>query len=248
VAVRRLRPRAVLLDALGTLVRLEPPAPRLQAELKTRFGRDISLAQAEQAIAAEISYYRAHLDQGRDQRGLDALRARCAQILFGELQPSLGGEVRAVQTMVDVLMASLRFTAFPDTGPALSQLRRLELRLVVVSNWDVSLPGVLAGLGLNAWLDGVVTSAEVGAGKPDGAIFERALEIAGVGPSEAVHVGDSLREDIQGARAAGIEPVLITRGASAGRSGPDELLTIGSLSELPPLVSALDGRRASDLI
>jgi putative hydrolase of the HAD superfamily len=241
VAVRRLRPRAVLLDALGTLVRLEPPAPRLQAELKKRLGRDISPAQAERAITAEIAYYRAHLDQGRDEHGLQELRARCAQVLFGELRPSLGGEPPAGQMMVDVLMASLSFSAFADAGPALSQLQELGLRLVVVSNWDVSLPGVLDRVGLSDRLDGVVTSAELGAGKPGRAIFDRALEIAGVESSEALHVGDSLREDIQGARAAGIEPVLISRDAPAAQSRPDELLTIGSLGELTPLIAALDG-------
>jgi len=83
VALRGLssRPRAVLLDALGTLVRLEPPAPRLQSELSSRFGLAITRAQAERAIGAEITYYRAHLDQGCDEAGLLELRARCADVL-----------------------------------------------------------------------------------------------------------------------------------------------------------------------
>ena len=73
--------------------------------------------------------------------------------------------------------------------------------MIVVSNWDVSLPGALASAGLSGLIDAVVTSAEVGAAKPDPEIFTRALAMAGVAAEPAVHVGDSLAEDVAGARA-----------------------------------------------
>ena len=100
---------------------------------------------------------------------------------------------------------------------------------MVVSNWDVSLHEVLERVGLAEALDGVVTSAEVGARKPDVGIFERALAVAGVRAAEAIHVGDNPDEDVAGARAAGIEPVLIRRD---GGPGPDGVRTISSLTEL----------------
>ena len=62
----------------------------------------------------------------------------------------------------------------------LRELRRRGIRLVVVSNWDVSLHERLAETGLAPLLDGAVASAELGAAKPDPAIFARGLEIAGV--------------------------------------------------------------------
>jgi putative hydrolase of the HAD superfamily len=111
----------------------------------------------------------------------------------------------------------------------------------VVSNWDASLHEVLERVGLAPALEGVVTSAEVGARKPDVAIFERALELAGVPAAEAIHVGDNPAEDVKGARAAGIEAVLIRRdggsgpdgGAGRGRaSGAGSVRTIASLTEL----------------
>ncbi len=89
----------------------------------------------------------------------------------------------------------------------------------MVSNWDVSLGEVLARLELAPMLDGIVTSAAVGARKPAPAIFARALELAGARPDATIHVGDSLEEDIAGARAAGIEPILIRRERRSGRSG-----------------------------
>jgi hypothetical protein len=50
------RPRTLLLDALGTIVGLQPPAPALRGELAGRFGIDVSHAQARRALSAEIVY------------------------------------------------------------------------------------------------------------------------------------------------------------------------------------------------
>jgi putative hydrolase of the HAD superfamily len=202
---------AILLDALGTLVALEPPAPHLARALR------ISVVDAERAIAAEIAYYRAHLDEGRDAASLAALRRRCAGALQAELPVTVDPD-----ELTEVLLASLRFTAFPDVRPALASLRAAGTRLVVVSNWDVSLHEVLRRVGLAELLDGIVTSAEVGVRKPAPEIFERA------GPAR-LHVGDSYAEDVVGARAAGIEPVLIRRD---GSRGPPGVRTIASLEEL----------------
>ena len=56
------QPSLILLDALGTLVALAPPAPRLRVELAERFGLAVTEEQAASAIGAEIAYYRMHLD------------------------------------------------------------------------------------------------------------------------------------------------------------------------------------------
>lgn len=218
--------RAILLDALGTLVELEPPAALLRAELARRFDVEVSEAEAARAIAAEIAYYRAHLDEGRDDESLAALRRRCAELVRAALP---GLESVDTGALTEALLASLRFRLFADVRPALVAARQRGYRLVVVSNWDASLNAVLDRLGLAPLLDGVVTSAVVGARKPDGAIFARALEIAGVPARQALHVGDSLDEDVAGARAAGIEPVLIRR---EGGDLPAGVRTIASLAEL----------------
>ncbi len=221
--------RALLLDALGTLVTLEPPAPRLRARLAAAFGVQITLAQAERAVAAEIAFYRAHLDAGRDEESLAELRDRCAQVLRAALPVSSRLSGIGPQSMVAVLLDSLEFRQFEDVPPALHAARDRGCRLVVVSNWDVSLHQVLARLGLIGLVDGVVTSAEVGSRKPAPAVFHRALELAGVAASDALHVGDSLKEDVAGARAAGIEPILLARGQPPVCTG---VRVISSLLEL----------------
>ncbi|HEY2160603.1 MAG TPA: HAD-IA family hydrolase [Solirubrobacteraceae bacterium] len=219
----------VLLDALGTLLELTPPAPRLRRELAARFGVEVSLAEAEVAVAAEIAYYRAHLDEGRDGRSLASLRGRCARALRHALPEVARPRLPDGVEMVDALLASLRFDAFPDALETLPRLRREGRRLVVVSNWDVSLHEVLERVGLAGLLDGVVTSAEAEARKPDPAIFELALALAGASTGEAIHIGDSLIEDVAGAQAAGIEPILLLRG---GGPPPPGVRTISTLGEL----------------
>lgn len=212
---------------------LEPPAPRLRRELHERFGLSVSEAGAQRAIGAEITYYRAHLDEGRDEPRLRALRRRCAEVLRSELP---GAQPVGTDDIVDALLASLEFTAFPDALPALRELRGLGLRVVVVSNWDVSLPDVLARIGLGSFLDGVVTSAGVGARKPGSEIFQRALAHVEAEPGQAVHVGDSLEEDVLGATRAGIDAVWLAREGAAG-GGAADVRTISSLRELPGLLS-----------
>lgn len=228
------RCRAVLLDAFGTLVELAPPAPALARELRERHGLTLSRAECERAFGAEIAYYRAHHLEGRDADSLAGLRRRCAAVLRDALPPAARSAV-SVAAVESAMLAALRFRPSPEVTAALPRLRAGGLRLAVVSNWDVSLGDVLTVLGLSRWLDHVVTSAGAGAAKPDPAIFARALELLGLEPGEAIHVGDSPAHDARGARAAGIAPVLIDRGA-APSAGP--VPVVASLEE----VAALTGR------
>jgi putative hydrolase of the HAD superfamily len=223
------RPRALLLDALGTLLTLEDPAPLLRVELAQRFDVEITAAQARRAIAAEIAYYRAHFDDGRDPGALAALRGRCAEALRSGLPA--GDAVAKIDTaaLTAALLASLRFSAFADARPALVKARSRGCRLVVVSNWDVSLHEVLERLELAPLLDGIVTSAAVGARKPSAVIFKRALALARVQPRDALHVGDSVEDDVAGARAAGIEAILLRRDGSAGPAGVRTIATLAAL-------------------
>jgi HAD superfamily hydrolase (TIGR01509 family) len=195
--------RAVFLDALGTLVELEPP----WVSLRDRVPAEVSDERLVAALRKEMAYYRDHAHEGRDEASLAELRERCARIVSQELGREL---------TVDELLDAIRFEPYPDTVPALEELRERKLRAVVVSNWDISLPGVLERCGIAGLIDATVTSAGVGARKPDPAIFRAALELAGAGPDEALHIGDTAEEDVTGASAAGIRALLIDRDGGDG--------------------------------
>jgi putative hydrolase of the HAD superfamily len=219
---------------MGTLLTFEPPAPHLRAALRERLGVDVGAEAAQRAIAAEIAFYRAHLHEGRDAAGLAALRRASAEAMRQELPSAAARAGGGVLTAA--LLDALRFHAFPEVPAALRALRGLGIALVVVSNWDVSLHERLAETGLAALVDGAVASAEFGAAKPDPAIFAHALGIAGAAPGAAWHVGDSVEADVEGARAAGIEPVLVARDG-AGERAPAGVRTVVALDGLPALWS-----------
>ncbi len=219
---------AVLLDALGTLVRLEPPAPRLVALLDDE-GFRVDEERAAAAFRAEIAYYLDHHLDGATPEGLDDLRDRCARVLSEAL--ALDGLTHAAARRA--MLASLSFSPYPDAVPALRELRGRGERLVICSNWDRSLPDWLAGSGLLELVDGVVTSADAGSAKPDPGIFARALELAGASAGSSVHVGDSPDKDVEGARRAGIRPVLVARDGAPRAAGVESIAT---LAELPALV------------
>ena len=130
------------------------------------------------------------------------------------------------------MMAALEFQPYPDAIPALTALRERGLRLVIASNWDCSLPDWLDPPGLLDLVDGVVTSADARTVKPDPKVFLQALEVAGVAPEEAVHVGDSVENDVEGARAAGIRALLVARDGEP----PPGVETVRSLEEVPSLL------------
>ncbi|KAF2308224.1 hypothetical protein GH714_037099 [Hevea brasiliensis] len=83
--------------------------------------------------------------------------------------------------------------------------RKAGVKLAVVSNFDTRLRPLLQALNCDHWFDAVAVSAEVAAEKPNPTIFLKACEILGVKPEDAVHVGDDRRNDIWGARDAGCD-------------------------------------------
>jgi putative hydrolase of the HAD superfamily len=220
--------RAVLLDMLGTLVELRDPVPRLRVELERRTGVDVGDEAAARGFGAEIAYYLEHHMEGRDHESLEDLRDRCAE----RMDQALAVDGLAREDVRAAMMESLEFVPFPDVEPALGELRELGLKLVIASNWDWSLPQWVERVGLDRLVDGTASSAVVGAAKPAPDVFLAALEIAGVGPEDAAHVGDSLDGDVEGARAAGLRAILLRRAGEA----PAGVESIMSLAELPALV------------
>jgi putative hydrolase of the HAD superfamily len=221
-------PAAVFLDALGTLVRLESPTPRLQASLRARVGLEVDEDLASAAMRAEMRYYAANCIRAKDDASLAALRLECADVLADTLRVGIVGA-----ELLPCLTDAIAFRLYDDVAPALAALQTAGLRLAVVSNWDISLVPVLERLGVADRFEAVVHSAGVGASKPDPKLFEAALEQLGLPADAVLHVGDDAVNDIQGAARAGIRAILVDR---RGRHRNED--AIASLSELAPLVSA----------
>ena len=133
----------------------------------------------------------------------------------------------------EVLERRLIFRPYPESEEVMEELLAVGLPLFVVSNWDVALEGVLENLGWVRYFDGIVASAKVGSEKPERAIFEEALRLAGLAErrDRVVHVGNDPVSDVEGAISAGIDPVLIDR--EGDLQGPEAIVTLADLRGLP---------------
>jgi putative hydrolase of the HAD superfamily len=233
MALGGLKPRAILLDGLGTLVALAPPWEAFTEGLLREHRIELTASEAEWAFTAEMHYYRAHHLEGCDAAGLKALRWRCAEVLHASLPPH-AARALSLDELTALMLGALRFTLYPDVLATLALLRARGIRLVVVSNWDISLTLTLQALGLGGMLDAVITSAQVGVAKPAPELFRAALAVLDISAAEALHVGDDPHLDVAGARAAGVMPVLLCREWSPGT--PADAVTITSLADLPALI------------
>ena len=235
-------PDLVLLDAFGTLLAMDPPGPILHAELADA-GYDIAPQVVDEALRAEIAHYRSRMHIAGDAAGLRALRAECGAVLADALGPGAPPASEATE----LLVASLRFRLHHDALGAMDALGAQGVRLGVVSNWDCALPHHLAALGVADRFVVIAVSATVGAAKPDPAIFHYATDAAGVDPARALHVGDRLAEDYQGARAAGLRALLLhragrhtgpgTAGQAAAGPGTADVDVITTLAEVPEIIA-----------
>lgn len=120
------------------------------------------------------------------------------------------------------------------TFDVLELLRRAGYRMAIVSNADGRVETFLEKAGLTRFFEFVVDSGIYGVEKPDPRIFQHALERLGVEPAEAIYIGDIYEVDVLGARAAGMNGILLH---NADRDPAWDCAVIGSLTELPALLN-----------
>jgi HAD superfamily hydrolase (TIGR01549 family) len=219
--------RAVLLDVDFTLAR---PGPELGPEGYERVGGVHGLrldpARYPAARRAAIADLQAHPDLDHDE---------AVWIRFTEdIVRGMGGEgpdvSRVALEIVRRWEHAHHFELYDDVLPVLGELRVAGLRLGLLSNTSRDLDAFVRhfGIDVDAWL----SSGTHGKVKPSPTIFAAALELLGARASETMMVGDSLEDDVRGARACGMRAVLLDRGGE--QTGEAERIT--SLHELPALV------------
>ncbi len=217
--------RAVLLDFYGTLARA------------TAWGETPEAILAEHGYTLDPGVRRQWFDDGFDGRehhehstSREAYVAwqrerTLAMLLEADVHPS---EVEAIIDRIRHGSAGRVMEAYPEVPGVLALLRGLGLPLVVCSNWDWDLAEAIDESGLTGTVDALVSSAWAGARKPHPDIFTAALAEAGVGPEEALYVGDTWIPDVEGPRALGMHSVYLERdghwpdpGFPAGTTRPD---------------------------
>jgi HAD superfamily hydrolase (TIGR01509 family) len=184
-------------------------------------------------------YHRPGNDTWTDDSRIDDYWRR----YHGFVLERLGVEARneVLERLLAGQVSAEAWELYPDVEPMLATVREMGVRIGVVSDWSSSLRQIMAGLGLDRYLDFVLPSGAVGVAKPNPAFFRMALEAVDVAPAEALMVGDSYRADVRGAWAAGIDAVWLDRTEGINitpddEPAPTDVRVIRSLDELPDIV------------
>lgn len=231
---------AVMFDAAGTLLRVEPSVGHVYADEASKHGARIAPDSLNQAFRTCWKHHRTSPENGTPFHTSEVIERawwrRLVWDVFQEVQapPALmEGFDGFFDGLYERFAGPEDWRLYQDAIPTLDALSRKGIRLAVVSNWDSRLPRLLDAMGVADRFEFVITSAEAGVSKPHPGIFQCALARLHLDPSAVVHVGDSEEEDMAGAREAGLWAVFVNRGNDAA----PEPGTIRSLTELPQLIA-----------
>lgn len=208
------RPRAVLIDAGGTLFHLARTVGQIYAEVASRYGTNADAARLQQRFQVVWERRSARIPgtsgaiADRDQE-----KAWWREVVHEVFAPEGGVENFDVffNELHELFVEPGLWQLYPEVQPVLRRLREARLKVAIVSNWDSRLETLCRRLNIYDHFDTIVASATVGASKPDQKIFELALARLDVCPADAMHVGDSWRDDVWGAFQHGLTPVWLRR-------------------------------------
>jgi putative hydrolase of the HAD superfamily len=208
--------KAVFFDWFNTLAHYHPPREELERQALNELGFAVSLQVVSHGLyLADKNFYEENARLPIRQRSLEE------QIkIYSGFQVTILREAGIVPTqdLVFKMMSRMRelnttmkFVLYDDVIPAFEAVKEKRLTIGLLTNLQHEINSMCRELGIAPYIDFIVTSGEVGADKPQAPIFLKALELAKVEPQEAIHIGDQYNNDVRGARAVGIVPLLLDR-------------------------------------
>ena len=220
--------RAVLFDAVGTLIHLREPVGETYARVARAHGVEVPAAALQAAFPRLLRGMPPMVFPGLAAAALrEAERGWWRTLVWAVFDAAgVAAQFADFEPCFDRLFAHFAgagaWRGAAGAAPALRALRARGLRTGMVSNFDHRLPALLDALGFAPLLEVVVLPADAGAAKPDARIFALALARLDVRADEAVYVGDDAHDDIAGARRAGLRAI--------------DVATVGDLEHIPSLL------------
>jgi putative hydrolase of the HAD superfamily len=197
--------QAVVFDVDFTIAHPGPDlGPEGYARLGERYGLTLDASRYDEARRAAVATLERHPELEHDEE---------VWVLFTRrIIEGMGGDGDTYGCAVEMTRAwehAHHFDLFDDVLPTLDDLRARGLKLGLLSNTARDLGAFVRHHGLE--VDALLTSRVHGKTKPHRSIFLRVLELLGVAPGDAAMVGDTIEDDVEGARAVGMQAVLLDR-------------------------------------
>ncbi|MEM6611677.1 MAG: HAD-IA family hydrolase [Cyanobacteria bacterium P01_C01_bin.72] len=212
-------PRVIFLDAMGTLFDLKSSVGEIYQQYALKYGVAVEAAAIEQAF---IKSFKSAPPLAFLDTELAAIKQQefnwWKQVVFATFSELA---VQEEFTDFEVFFREIYiyfatkepWYLFPDTIPSLKQWRDRQIVLGVISNFDSRLIKVLKLLDLDPFFTSITISSLAGSAKPESRIFQIALEKHQIASDEALHIGDSLTEDYEAAKKAGLSSLWLNRNA-----------------------------------
>ena len=228
--------KAVFFDVDFTLIY---PGPMFDGEGYRKFAERYGIKANPQRFQAAVAVASVELDRARDNIYRAEYFIRYAQRVLEEMGGTGSGLGPCAREIYDEWAACQHFALYDDVRPVMCSLNSSGIRIGLISNTHRCLASFQSHFDLNTYVSGAVSSSEHGYMKPHPSIFEAALKVVGVCPSESVMVGDSLIHDIFGAHQVGMKGVLIARSADSCEGPRNGVPIITTLSQLPKVLQDL---------
>lgn len=232
--------KAVFFDVDFTLIY---PGPTFRGEgyqqFCARHGMSVDPSEFDEAVVDASSV----LDEAQDHIYDPEIFIRYTRHIIERMGGRGPGLDACAREIYDEWAACQHFSLYEDVERTLTELAARGLRLGLISNTHRSLTSFQSHFELERLISGAISSSEHGFMKPHPSIFEAGLKLLDVAASEAVMVGDSLKQDIEGARRAGMHAVLVNRSSELpARTEIDGVPVIRTLTDLPALLLTLEHR------
>ena len=236
--IAAVNPRAVFFDAGETLLYPHPSFAEVFTEVLREHGHVLDPARVQEVVSAYSQRFTDTVVSGEGKLwSTSSERSRSMwRGIYDAFLSAVGIEEdhdRLFEALYSRFTDLATYRLHPDALPVLERLRKSELTLGLISNFEEWLEGLLEALEVGHFFDVTVISGVEGIEKPDPEIFRIALERAGVRAEESVYVGDHPFFDVEPARSVGLVPVLIDR---RGRHEGVDAIRITSLEELPDAI------------
>ncbi|PSB04210.1 HAD-IA family hydrolase [Merismopedia glauca] len=211
------QPKVIFLDAVGTLFGVRTTVGQIYADLAQRYGIEVSSDILEREFIQAFSDSPPLVFPGINSQEIPEQEFNwwltIAQRVFqqaGVFDKFI--DFRDFFEELYIYFASDEpWIVYPEVKTTLHNWQQQGVQLGIISNFDSRLYFVLPALGLDKYFQSVTISSQAGAAKPSQEIFLQALKKHNCQPQEACHIGDSRKEDFEGATAVGLKGVLIQR-------------------------------------